>query len=133
SSYADEMKISNCLPHSSHYACVLAELDDYENYQYTHNVQDVELIKYAVRNIFEEYLQHKGYVFEYAEHQLGLIYYISPNLTEQENDMTILLSKIVEQVKLFAKTAVSVGIGTIVDSYDQVTASFAEAKQALQA
>ncbi|CAK4845470.1 unnamed protein product [Aphanomyces euteiches] len=92
--------------------------------------REIELKRFAIRNIIEEICGRSGYVFEESEERFGILYIGTAEETS-ESCMVEWAGKLAEAVRLNAKETVSIGIGPSTGQIQQVFQSFSSAELAL--
>lgn len=91
--------------------------------------RDVELKRYAVRNVCEELVGSRGYVFELSEERYGVLLLLDG--PGGAVDARTEAERLVSSVKRYAKSSATVGLGAPVMGYDAIRASFEAAEDAL--
>jgi two-component system response regulator YesN len=119
------------------YCCLIVELDFvYGKASFASESEsvlserDVELKRYAARNISEEVTGGLGFLFEESEERYGILCAGEPGEVTPST-VRELAERLSRSVNQYAKETVTIGIGTIVDGFQDAPASFAAAEQAL--
>ncbi|MHA6485042.1 response regulator [Paenibacillus sp. strain BS8-2] len=112
------------------YGCLIVELDRVTRDDNAWSPEEDELRKFSVRNIITEIAGKDCHAFELTEDRLGLLCIISGD-SEAESAWMALASHLSGAVASYGKQTVSIGVGSIVDTAEQVPASLTAAEQAL--
>jgi len=98
--------------------------------------QDTELRRYAVRNICEEIVGERGCVFELSEERYGVLLFESAS--EQggtgslmPSDLRAEAERLSAAAARFAKSSVTVGLGSLANGYGELHAAHQAAERAL--
>jgi len=110
-----------------HFIVMIIQIDELMQ-EHTHSVREVEIMHYAVQNIVEETLkeQTKGIIFREQLSQ-----FIVLMNAENNSDLCQLIESCQQNVKVYAKKEVSLGIGSYVKELNEISHSFEQAKTAL--
>jgi two-component system response regulator YesN len=92
--------------------------------------KDVELKRYAVRNICEELTADDGFVFEDSEDRYGVLFFAGA-AAKDPSALLELAGRIASSTAQFAKETVSVGVGGNADGFDAVPGAYRAAEEAL--
>jgi two-component system response regulator YesN len=114
------------------YVVMVVDIDNLYHLTQHFSLRDLELLKYAVRNILEEHLQQKQwryYTFAVDE-RLAVWCEINPALGQEK--LENVLEKVRHNVKELIKVTVSLGISLAYASLDEVEKAYMEAVHSLK-
>jgi two-component system response regulator YesN len=106
-------------------SCLLLEMDFQEVSDSRKTQVEIQLIRFAVRNIVEELLSEQGYLFDESIEQYGVFFLGSGK------DAFRMAQHIQDCLKRYAKIEVAIGIGDAVNSVNGVNRSFSVAREML--
>ncbi|MFC4098998.1 response regulator [Paenibacillus xanthanilyticus] len=133
--FDDQLALLEMEGEAERFCCLAVELDFvFGGFEAAGTVapseRDIELKRYAVRNICEEVTAGFGFVFEEAEDRYGIVCAgDAADLTDPA--VRELAGQLSRSVAAYVKETVTIGIGPIVDGFRQAAASFSAAEDAL--
>jgi two-component system response regulator YesN len=126
-----EAKLCNLVISGEWYVCLVLELEESLDKSLNPFKDDPELRLFALRNIINDILRgvSGGIVFQSDDVKLGVLLYGNPN---QYTDQYIskLCSRIIINIKKYAKHDIDIGIGKKVQHINEVAESYKQAEQA---
>jgi len=114
----------------SSYRCMIVELDFQETLNAYMTEADIDLKRFAVRNVLEELLVGKGYMFEELPDRFGIVCFGESGTIEEAPSLE-LAGLLQESALKYAKMPITIGIGESVHLAEQVKKSFHSAKRML--
>ncbi|HZG58665.1 response regulator transcription factor [Paenibacillus sp.] len=112
------------------YYCLLIEMDFFQNLHEHCTDREIELKRFAIRNILEEVCRDAGFVFEESEERYGFIGFGSGG--DLASDAIYRLAEtIAGSVRKYTKDTVSIGLGENAPTVEAVASSFKRAEKAL--
>jgi two-component system response regulator YesN len=127
----DQSRLLNLRSEVGTYSSILVEMDflSVDNDELTE--RDIELKRYAVRNVLEELSVNKGYVFEDSEERYGLLLFGDARLWDTRS-MLKFAEEIAPAIEVNVKETVSIGLSNrVVSSMMSVDLTFRAAEEAL--
>lgn len=91
--------------------------------------RELELSRYAIRNVAEELFSREGYVFMESEQRFGVVLTADPQ--EGSGLPEAAARRLAGAMRAYAKVVVTVGVGSVVDGAGDLSRSFREAERAL--
>ncbi|CAM4350735.1 two-component system response regulator YesN [Paenibacillus endophyticus] len=110
--------------------CLLLELDFLSGEGKEISEQDMELKRYAIRNIAEELCSGSGYLFEESEERFG-IFLMGDGGNVESGKARQLAEALAAAAKQYAKETVTIGIGEWVQAAGRLADSYSGAEAAL--
>lgn len=111
--------------------CLLVEMDFIHSLHTYLTDREMELKRFAIRNIMEEICGASGFVFEESEESYTILIHHTEESLLDEAYLTSLAERLGASIRQFAKETVSIGVGHAVTSWEEVAQSFAAAEVAL--
>ncbi|WP_409342264.1 response regulator [Paenibacillus sp. MBLB4367] len=108
---------------SQTFRCLIAEMDFMEESDSIWTDEEIQIKRFAVRNVMEEVISGFGYMFEEADDRYGVVLHGTESAWNEPATMA-LCAKIVECVDRFAKVPVTIGVGETVHAQKDVVKSF---------
>ncbi|WP_162463078.1 response regulator [Paenibacillus psychroresistens] len=128
--YSDQLKLLEMHTSFESICCLLVEMDFFHPLDANWTGQEIELKRFAIRNIIEEICGRSGYVFEVSEERYGIVYIGTDDELDDEFMMEW-AGELAEAVRLYAKETVSIGLGQTVSQIQDAHQSFHSAEAAL--
>ncbi|CAH1201795.1 Regulator of RpoS [Paenibacillus allorhizoplanae] len=129
--FEDQTKLLG-IPEEWHASCcLLVEMDFIHSLHTYLTDREMELKRFAIRNIMEEICGDAGFVFEESEERYTLLILHPEKSLLGEADPTSLAEKLGASIQQFAKETVSIGVGHTATTWEQVAESFTSAEIAL--
>ncbi|MCQ6561192.1 response regulator [Paenibacillus mendelii] len=113
------------------YRCLVVELDFQETMNTYMTEADIDLKRFAVRNVLEELLVGKGYMFEELPERFGIVCFGDDMAGIEETAISELAGLLQESALTYAKMPITIGIGESVHLAAEVKKSFHSAKRLL--
>lgn len=123
-----ELNGSSIMDHET--AVLLFEMDFMEEYNSELTQSEVDLKRFAVRNVLEEALENQGYVYEESDEQYGVIIF-SLGSTDFNANLYQLAQELKTKIVTYTKVQVTVGIGISVAGVELVAVTYQTASHAL--
>ncbi|MEK0314930.1 response regulator transcription factor [Cohnella sp. 56] len=92
---------------------------------------DIQIKRFAVRNVIEDLIAGEGYAFEEDDEHLGVLL-VGPRERLTERHAAALAAAMHENVERYAKVPVAVGTGSIVHRFAEAEQSFRRARNRLE-
>ena len=128
--YLDQRKLLHIDHPREGYFCMLIEMDFFQSTQDFGSDREVELKRFAIRNIIEEVCDDKAYVFDESEERYGLIGFGTGD-DLQPDAIRRLAEHIVASVNKYTKDTVSIGLGDPITDIEALPRSYRRAAEAL--
>ncbi|NIK75901.1 YesN/AraC family two-component response regulator [Paenibacillus castaneae] len=113
-------------------ACVLlVEMDFMEEYDTSRTKSEIDLKRFAVRNVMEEVLAGHGLVYEETVERYGAVLFNEWN-DDLEAQIYHQAQELQHKITRYTKVQVTVGIGVCVTEWDRLAVSFQTACHALE-
>jgi two-component system response regulator YesN len=113
------------------YCCLVVEMDFIHSLHTHWTDHEMELKRFAIRNIMEEICGTSGFVFEESEERYTLLLVSVEQSLEGVEYLTSLPEKLGSSIRQYAKETVSIGVGHSVSTWEDVARSFSAAEMAL--
>lgn len=130
SEYEEQLKLLEKHTTFDGFCYFLVEMDFFHPLDAKWTGREIELKRFAIRNIMEEICGRTGYVFEESEERYGILY-IGKAADINEDFMVEWAGNLAEAVRLYAKETVSIGLGHSVAQIKDAFQSFNSAEAAL--
>ncbi|WP_053375068.1 response regulator [Paenibacillus sp. FJAT-27812] len=115
---------------SQRICCLIVEFDFMEATTFNQTNFEIQMKRYAARNVIEELILNQGYVYEVSEERFGVVLF---HAMEAENGINI--QKKAEEIMLFiekcVKIPITIGIGTKGNTLDNAFQSYSAAEKML--
>ncbi|MDQ8738998.1 response regulator [Paenibacillus sp. LHD-38] len=112
------------------YCCLVVEMDFQETMDAFMTEADIKTKRFAVRNVMEELLARRGYLFEESPERYGIVL-CEDKESMKETELIELATMLQDNALHYTKTQVAIGIGEPVSGMSDVNLSFRSAKRML--
>jgi two-component system response regulator YesN len=129
--FEEQTKLLGIPEHWYASGCLLVEMDFIHSLHTYLTDREMELKRFAIRNIMEEICGASGFVCEESEERYTLLLLHSEESLLDEAYLTSLAAKLNTSIRQYAKETVSIGVGHAVTNWAEVAQSFAAAEVAL--
>ncbi|MDR6549297.1 response regulator [Paenibacillus qinlingensis] len=129
--FEEQTKLLGIPEHWHSSCCLLVEMDFIHALHTYLTDREMELKRFAIRNIIEEICGDAGFVFEESEERYTLLILHSEESLQGEASPTSLAEKLCVSIQQFVKETVSIGVGQPVRTWGRVAESFTSAEAAL--
>ncbi|MFD0714323.1 response regulator [Paenibacillus sp. GCM10027626] len=110
--------------------CLVVEMDFMDTVDSFWTDSEIQIKRFAARNVMEEVIGSAGYLFEESEDRFGLVLLGDDNTDER---VVIAIAEAMrDNVINYAKVSVTIGIGDIVNAYKDAVKSFYSAEKMLE-
>ncbi|AZN39822.1 response regulator [Paenibacillus albus] len=133
--FEEQMKLLNMPLAWPSFCCLVVEMDFVHSLHAYWTDQEMSLKRFAIRNIIEDICSQVGHVFEESEERFAIV--CSGGEREERGgdeglkQILALAERLASSIALYAKEAVSIGVGRIVIASEDVPLSFTAAERAL--
>jgi two-component system response regulator YesN len=116
-----------------HYAAAVVKIDDYRSPKNSSRYGQ-EMLKYCVGNIIEEMTRHLGncHIVHYDGEEIVIVFGSDEEPAAMAHELHTLLEKLRENVDVFLKTTVTIGIGPVYEQPHSLHRSYTEANAVLE-
>ncbi|MBB3125472.1 two-component system response regulator YesN [Paenibacillus rhizosphaerae] len=120
------------LPLESPYLVLVFTIDDSEEVLGGRSEQDKQLLSYSILNVIQELIDHylKGYAFENRTAEYVGLIFLDDLAEDSEASLLLLAEAIRDNLRLWLKISVTIGIGERADSISGLPASYRHAREA---
>lgn len=119
----------------THYAAIVLVLEPFKLPHYSFVEGDEELVWFAIENIMSERFRsagRQGVLFKHIVHQNELVYLIGVDGPSEGPVIRQWLHEVLRGMQRYLRLDVTIGLGTVIDSFEHIQRSYQQAKQALR-
>jgi two-component system response regulator YesN len=129
--FAEQTKLLGIPEQWQSSGCLVVEMDFIHSLHTYLTDREMELKRFAIRNIIEEICGASGFVCEESEERYTLLIFHLDESHLDEAYLTSLAEKLGASIRQYAKETVSIGVGHTVTTWEEVAKSFSAAEVAL--